>query len=660
MPELPGTLVDMADSPAIATLQEAAACLATGQPVYGVVTGNGNVRTAPGEDACVLGTGQAGSVVRVDAIQADSGLADEVLLLAALATTDMPVSGADWPLGYAEDVQPIFEAICTNCHGVNLQSGGLRVTTYEGIMAGSQYGPVVVPGDPQASKLWSQIHRNIMPMVGELDPMKKATINAWIAGGALAERPPVQNDTQIWLSIDEDDYVVTANSCTQDGPPQQVISGELVRFATCGVMPTAQQVADLLPKPVVAAPAAAPAASDQATAAPAPVAAPATAANATVPAGQLGLTAGPLGLSAPSEADGWMQAKGGFCVEQRLPQLQDQRGITALAFADDGRLFLGLDSPTTGEPDPLILFDAFHPSRSILVYDAVGDSGSNEILSESSRVTGMDHANGVLYLNRAGEVGRIPDGGSYQTLAGGFAVQGRLFHANNGLVVLNGWLYVSAGGVRDGYSDGIVNPGSDGNRSAESIALDIVTNGNTLAARIVRAPVNQLVQQRSAAVFQTAARGLRNPYGLAADPFGRLWVTDNGATNVAGDYTAGDEVNVFEPARLSGGGCRGRDGDAILRLPHRPGRESAQLVHAAGAAPAQRLGAHGHHLGIWDGFLRSIWPRPRPVSTCDQRRAGRVRAHPLCVAGSGRGDCPGRCHLDRHGQRWTLSHHPRL
>lgn len=542
-PGWPGSLVDMAGDPPVVTLQEAAACLAAGQPVYGVIVQAGTVGATPGADACRLGRVAAGNVVRIDAILGTSELADEVQILASLADGGDAMPGAAWPLGYAEDVQPIFEAVCTNCHGEALQSGGLKVIEYDALMAGSQYGPVVIPGAPQESKLWSQIHRNIMPLVGELSPMQKATVNAWIAGGALERRTLAEKDTQLWLSIDGEDYQAQANTCPQQDAPANLVSRDSVAFTTCGVVPTPAQVASLLPKlavPAVTAGTAAPAA-----ARPAPSASP------------LGIGVGPLGLPAPSEGDGWMQAKGGFCVEQRLPQLQDQRGITAMTFAPDGRLFLGLDSPTTGSPDPLILFDAFHPSRSVLVYDAVGDSGSNEILAESSRVTGMAYANGVLYLNRAGEVGRIPDGGAYQTLAGGFAVQGRLFHANNGLVILNGWLYVSAGGVRDGYSDGIINPGSDGSRPAESIALDMVTNGNRLAARLVRAPLDQLVTQRSAAVFQTAARGFRNPYGLAKDPSGRLWVTDNGATNVAGDYTAGDEVNLFEPAKLSGAAAAG-------------------------------------------------------------------------------------------------------
>jgi hypothetical protein len=61
------------------------------------------------------------------------------------------------------------------------------------------------------------------------------------------------------------------------------------------------------------------------------------------------------------------------------------------------------------------------------------------------------------------------------------------------------------------------------------------------------------VSQRSIELFETAARGLRNPYGLAADPTGRLWITDNGATNVPDDISAGDEVNLFDPRAVAPG-----------------------------------------------------------------------------------------------------------
>jgi glucose/arabinose dehydrogenase len=259
----------------------------------------------------------------------------------------------------------------------------------------------------------------------------------------------------------------------------------------------------------------------------------------TLAAAQSGIQAAALNLPAASDADGWLQPRGGFCVDQRLPQ--NERGITALAFAPDGRLFIAFDASLTDEPDPLILYDAHHPSRSIAIFDPATNMRPVEILSESTRITGMVYHNGALFLNRAGEVGWIPDGGKYQPLAGGFAVNSQLFHANNGIAIADGWLYVSAGGVIDGYSDGPIVGIS------EAGAQSIVSGGNRFAARLVRAPVDALISQRSIEVFQTAARGLRNPYGLTVDSSGRLWFTDNGATNVPDNVSAGDEVNVFDP-----------------------------------------------------------------------------------------------------------------
>jgi hypothetical protein len=143
-------------------------------------------------------------------------------------------------------------------------------------------------------------------------------------------------------------------------------------------------------------------------------------------------------------------------------------------------------------------------------------------------------------------VGRIPDGGSYETLAGGFKVQSQLFHANNGIEVDGGWVYVSAGGMRDGYVEGPIVGVS------EAGAQDIVSDGSPFAARILRAPLSTLLSSRTIGAFTTAARGVRNPYGIAADPSGRIWFTDNGATNVPDDVSAGDEVNILNPGAIGG------------------------------------------------------------------------------------------------------------
>jgi hypothetical protein len=570
----------------IENMLDAFACLADGQPAYALMQNNASVLAAPAADGCTLGRAASGSLVRIEGIYREGDGAPLVTLdrRQKLATLDAEISFqpqiiAD-PVGYAEDIQPLFERTCASCHGSAVQTLNLKVTDYDALMAGSLRGDVVIPGDPQSSKLWTMIAAGTMPLIGELAPEHKRLVRDWITAGAPRTRPVAPKADSLWLQISRVDFTATSNNCTvTSGEPHTFIRAELAKIASCAAAPTSDQLAqlrpsarpdtqtasirsDVTPEDVTSAPAAVLAASAESateaddaetveSAAPPPVQAAAPAPRPAAGSGATGIQAAPLGLSGPSDSDPWMIARGGFCVEPRLQEKLDRNyGITSLAFAPDGRLFIALDSPSTGDGDPNILFDAYHPSRSIVVYNSTGgDEFFNPILGESGRITGLTWHGGALYISRAGEVGRIPDGGGYERLASGFAVNGRLFHANNGIAVSGGWLYVSAGGVLDGYSDGIINPG-DGDLPAETTAVNIAGGGNVHAARLVRARLDQLLTQRSIGAFQTGARGLRNPYGIAADPFGRIWITDNGATNVAEEYLAGDEINLFDPGAL--------------------------------------------------------------------------------------------------------------
>jgi glucose/arabinose dehydrogenase len=487
-------------------------------------------------------------------------------------------------IGYVEDIQPLFESRCAACHNVAARLKGLQVTAYGPLMTGSISGTVVIPGDVENSKLWQLVSTGVMPQTGKLPDDEIALITAWIAQGAAERRapPPVavvnaaapavaepadagtadaSDEPQSWYMVADaaELAAVTADGCEAETPEmQRLVSTELILPVACGAPPEAAAVNalratyDLPGATAVAAvggsakPAAAAQAGGDASSAPPDVETQAAApARVAVAAGGTAIQSAPLGLPPASDSDPYFIPQGGFCFERRLPD--NERGITALTFAPDGTLYLALDSDLTGEVDPLILYDAFHPSRSVAVYNSNGD-GTNytEILQESTRITGLDWQDGVLYLSRAGEVGRLPDGGGYEPLAGGFAVNSQLFHANNGLVISNGWLYVSAGGVIDGYYEGpITGIGEDG-------AQAIAGGGNPYAARIVRAPLDALNSARSISVFSTAARGVRNPYGITVDPAGRIWWTDNGATNVPDEISAGDEVDVLDPAAIGG------------------------------------------------------------------------------------------------------------
>ena len=54
---------------------------------------------------------------------------------------------------FSEDVQPILIDHCFKCHGGPKRSGELSLNSREGLLAGSEFGPVVRPGNSKRSRL---------------------------------------------------------------------------------------------------------------------------------------------------------------------------------------------------------------------------------------------------------------------------------------------------------------------------------------------------------------------------------------------------------------------------------------------------------------------------------------------------------------------------
>ena len=109
-------------------------------------------------------------------------------LLAATGCERTPV------VSYQKDVVPILDKHCKSCH-LPGQAGyvvsGFEVGSYESLMKGTQFGPVVLPGDPLTSVL-------VMLIEGRVDPSLKMphgdattptadeilTIRRWVEQGA--------------------------------------------------------------------------------------------------------------------------------------------------------------------------------------------------------------------------------------------------------------------------------------------------------------------------------------------------------------------------------------------------------------------------------------------------------------------------------------------
>ena len=66
--------------------------------------------------------------------------------------------------------------------------GGLVLDTKAGVIKGGNGGPIVVPGNPGASRLWKALTYNKtelrMPPTGKLPDDKIAAFEAWIEAGA--------------------------------------------------------------------------------------------------------------------------------------------------------------------------------------------------------------------------------------------------------------------------------------------------------------------------------------------------------------------------------------------------------------------------------------------------------------------------------------------
>jgi Planctomycete cytochrome C len=109
-------------------------------------------------------------------------------LLAASACERTPT------VSFQKDVVPILDQHCKSCH-LPGQPGyvvsGFEVGSYESLMKGTQFGPVVLPGDPLTSVLVMLIEGRVDPSLrmphGDATtptPEQILTIRRWVEQGA--------------------------------------------------------------------------------------------------------------------------------------------------------------------------------------------------------------------------------------------------------------------------------------------------------------------------------------------------------------------------------------------------------------------------------------------------------------------------------------------
>jgi len=117
-----------------------------------------------------------------------AGLIAAALFVAASGTAQ----AKDPPVSFSEDIHPILQIRCQSCHqpgGDGYEKSGFDVRTYEGVMKGTTFGPMVVPGDPTTSNLLMLMDGKVKGLQMPHGKRKLSTcdrdlIRSWIKAGA--------------------------------------------------------------------------------------------------------------------------------------------------------------------------------------------------------------------------------------------------------------------------------------------------------------------------------------------------------------------------------------------------------------------------------------------------------------------------------------------
>ena len=121
-------------------------------------------------------------------------LAVLLLITAGLSSCDIPEQPQLQKVTYADDVAPIMQKHCAECHAAGQQgakASGLLMDSYESLMKGTEFGPVIKPGSAMASSLYILVSGKdkltiTMPHGKEpLSDEEIETIRVWIENGAV-------------------------------------------------------------------------------------------------------------------------------------------------------------------------------------------------------------------------------------------------------------------------------------------------------------------------------------------------------------------------------------------------------------------------------------------------------------------------------------------
>ncbi|MCU7905935.1 MAG: hypothetical protein KZQ76_08755 [Candidatus Thiodiazotropha sp. (ex Epidulcina cf. delphinae)] len=97
------------------------------------------------------------------------------------------------PVYFKSDIKPLIDKYCAECHlqgGAGTEASGFLTDSYDNLMKGTRFGPVVVAGDPLSSSFYRLVAGKVAPSIrmphgkDALSDEEIAKIEHWITQGA--------------------------------------------------------------------------------------------------------------------------------------------------------------------------------------------------------------------------------------------------------------------------------------------------------------------------------------------------------------------------------------------------------------------------------------------------------------------------------------------
>src|SRR5437016_1828300 len=107
--------------------------------------------------------------------------------LAPLSRGDEPKTTAQQLEFFEAKIRPLLAENCFQCHGDKKQKGGLRLDSRAALLKGGDDGPVVIPGQPDNSRLIMAVRHQgdlKMPPKQKLSSQAIDALTLWVKTGA--------------------------------------------------------------------------------------------------------------------------------------------------------------------------------------------------------------------------------------------------------------------------------------------------------------------------------------------------------------------------------------------------------------------------------------------------------------------------------------------